>query len=56
MHLTSVELKKMIASIQTNTSSQRRYEDEVGKFERDNDGLEPIPKGSRVMIRGNCGR
>jgi hypothetical protein len=49
LHLSAEELEKLAKSISANRSRQRRYNDEVGAFERLK-GLEPIPKGSRVMF------
>ena len=48
-HLSTEELEKLGESIRTNKSRQRKFNDEVGSFER-GDGLDPIPKGSRVMV------
>ena len=39
----------METSIRTKKSRQRKFNDEVGSFEHD-DLLDPIPKGSRVMV------
>ena len=49
LHLSAEELENLAKSISANRSRQRRYNDEVGAFERLR-GLEPIPKGSRVMF------
>ena len=48
-HLSTDELQRLADSISSNSSRQRRFNDEVGVFERDVAGAEPIPKGSRVM-------
>ena len=48
-HLSADELIKLAESIRTNKSRQRRFTDEVGAFQREA-GLDPIPKGSRVML------
>lgn len=49
LHFSSLELEDLRESIRTNTSRQRCFTDEVGRFNRA-EGLEPVPKGSRILL------
>ena len=48
-HFTSDELEGLQKSIRVNSSRQRCFDDEVGKFERKG-GLDPVPTGSRILV------